>query len=221
MKKLLTLLFITLCSNAIAQEVQNTESLNGTVVIGDAIEQTDVDVTTQPTDAPTDNQPVIKDRSARKGYRGYVNVTPTCVTLRGLFAEVSTTHGKQFNPYLFVGGGVGVMLDYRSNSGEYDYAQFMIPVYVALKGNVGRRMAQFTYGIRAGWAWGKAYLSDLDDNGAPNETYDWCGGFYSNYSVGLRLAFTPQYALRITPEMSTYLGSYLNLTFGLRLGFEF
>lgn len=197
----------------VASDKVSFQTTDGSIVVvsADEVEKISADETYS-TNA---DKNMISTRVARKGYRGYVNITPMDFTFRGLICNITTTHGRQFNPYLFVGGGAGILLKYHDDS-------FIFPVYAAIKGNVGKRVAQFTYGARLGFAFGKEYIGGYySDEGYPYEVYEWCGGLYFSTNIGLRLGFTPQYALRIAPESAIYLGSYLNISMGLRLSFEF
>lgn len=155
---------------------------------------------------------------APEGFRAFVNFVPA----KGFVIEdygfgyswgLSATIGRQFNKSFFMGGGIG--FDMLVDDG-YDY---MIPFYAAIKGNVGERVAQFTYGARMGFAVCEDSYYDYYKNYGYD--YDVTASFYLNLSVGLRLGFTPNFALNITPEMDIYAGGYTNVGIGLRLGFEF
>lgn len=59
-----------------------------------------------------------------KGYRGFVDVSSGYeLESGGVFANISTTHGFQINPRIFVGGGVG--LNFISGSDSFAF----VPVY--------------------------------------------------------------------------------------------
>ena len=47
------------------------------------------------------------------------------------------------------------------------------------------------------------------------------GGLYFNFNLGLRLGFTPQYAMTIKPQLEFLYGGFPTLNFGLNFGFEF
>lgn len=158
---------------------------------------------------------------APEGFRAFVNFVPA----KGFVLEdwgygyswgLSATIGRQFNKSFFLGGGIGFDMLVDEYSYSYDY---MIPFYAAIKGNVGQRVAQFTYGARMGFAVCEDSYYDYDYYyGYGTEV---TASFYLNLSVGLRLGFTPNFALNITPEMDIYAGGYTNVGIGLRLGFEF
>lgn len=158
---------------------------------------------------------------APEGFRAFVNFVPA----KGFVIEdwgygyswgLSATIGRQFNKSFFLGGGIGFDMLVDENSYSYDY---MIPFYAAIKGNVGERVAQFTYGARMGFAVCEDSYYDYDYYYGYD--YDVTASFYLNLSVGLRLGFTPNFALNITPEVDIYAGGYTNVGIGLRLGFEF
>lgn len=159
---------------------------------------------------------------APEGFRAFVNFVPA----KGFVLEdwgygyswgLSATIGRQFNKSFFLGGGIGFDMLVDENSYSYDY---MIPFYAAIKGNVGERVAQFTYGARMGFAVCEDSYYNYDDYYYGYD-YDVTASFYLNLSVGLRLGFTPNFALNITPEVDIYAGGYTNVGIGLRLGFEF
>lgn len=151
---------------------------------------------------------------ATRGYRGTAEVSPLTVSIGGLAFKFGTTHGFQFNHKLFLGGGVGVIKYY--NNDEID-----IPVYIAIQSNVGKNMAQFTYGGRLGISvYSKHYY--LVVNNQPTTTVsEGPGPLYFNFNLGLRLGFTPQYAMTIKPELEVIYCGYPLANLGLNLGFEF
>ena len=53
------------------------------------------------------------------------------------------------------------------------------------------------------------------------EIIEGTGGLYFNLNLGLRLGFTPQYAMTIKPQLELLLGGFPTLNFGLNFGFEF
>ena len=156
----------------------------------------------------------INKRLAAKGYRGFVNYTPLIATFinDGISGSISTTHGYQINHRAFVGAGVG----FHINLGDEGFG-VAIPVYVAFKGNVGERVAQFTYGARVG-------VSYADYGKLGNETSVHNGQTalaYINVNLGLRLGIARYFAIRLTPEVDLFAGKYNIAGAGLRIGFEF
>lgn len=83
-----------------------------------------------------------------------------------------------------------------------------LPVYAAFSGNVGSRVAQFTYGTRLG------FEAVVQDN-----VYV---PFLWNVNVGLRLGFTPTFGLSFAPECSILAGvDFFDVRIGLRIGVDF
>ena len=139
---------------------------------------------------------------AKRGYRGFVDFSPGFyVTGEGAAAfEFSTTHGYQLNHNFFIGAGLGVDI----LTSEYYDASVFVPIFAAFKGNVGSGVAQFTYGTRLGLA-----VGDYTP-------------FLWNVNVGLRLGFTPSFAMNITPDFGLMAdGDYFWARIGLRVGIEF
>lgn len=154
----------------------------------------------------------INRRKAKKGYRGFVAISPGYYVSNGVGSlEISTTHGFQINHYCFVGGGIGVDIigdaeDYLLNS-----SGIAIPIYAAFSGNVGSRVAQFSYGTRIGSCiWSASNIL----SGATSLMW--------NVNVGLRLGFTPTFGLSITPDISLMAASdFFDARIGLRVGIDF
>lgn len=161
---------------------------------------------------PDDNMAEINRHKAKKGYRGFASITPGYYISNGVGSlEISTTHGFQINHYCFVGGGIGVDIigdaeDYLLNS-----SGIAIPIYAAFSGNVGSRVAQFSYGTRIGSCiWSASNIL----SGATSLMW--------NVNVGLRLGFTPTFGLSITPDFSLFAGSnFFDARVGLRIGVDF
>lgn len=151
---------------------------------------------------------------APRGYRGTVEIAPIALSVEGLAMKFNTTHGFQFNHNLFLGGGLGIVTYY--NSDKID-----IPVYIAIQSNVGEKMAQFTYGGRLGVSvYSKHYGTDPEN--IPHETVsEGAGPLYLNLNLGLRLGFSPQYAMTIKPELEVIYWGLPSLNFGINVGFEF
>lgn len=76
-----------------------------------------------------------------KGYRGFVDsdnflgINPGFLTGDGgpstIYTGFTTSHGYQFNPWLYVGGGAGFVynLSWKTHGYHYDDAQYIIPVF--------------------------------------------------------------------------------------------
>lgn len=157
---------------------------------------------------------IVNKRLANKGYRGFVNYTPLIATFinDGISGSISTTHGYQLNHHAFVGGGVG----FHINLGNEGLG-VAIPVYAAFKGNVGNRLAQFTYGARLGVSYADYGNFNSDTSIHNGET----ALAYINVNLGLRLGIARYFAIRLTPEVDIFTGKYSIAGIGLRLGFEF
>ena len=176
---------------------------------------------------------------AKRGYRAFVTIDEGATIMAedidlAPYIGVTTTHGYQINHYLFAGAGFGVNLALHPN-----HTLVRVPVFVEVRTNVGKRVAQFTAGLRAGASF--AVPEPLNPN------TDKTTQFYSQIDFGLRLGFSQKFAMHITPYIaysnykrgndfdndyyysSGYEDSNLEQTFrsiyladiGLRVAFEF
>jgi len=79
-----------------------------------------------------------------KGYRGFVDVFGHMDFSHGIYGgEIATIHGYQGCPYLFIGGGVGNVVDYYElvyqenlNTGNRQYSDLLylrIPIYLDVR----------------------------------------------------------------------------------------
>ena len=169
------------------------------------------------TEATPPTGEVFNKHLAARGYRGFVNYTPLTFTFinQGIAGNISTTHGYQFSHNFFLGGGIAYYAYPFSSCGETD-----VPLYIAIQSNVGEKLAQFTYGGRLGmilyskhdYMNQETYLNEIDEG---------FGGLYFNFNIGLRLGFTPQYAMTIKPQFDLILGRFPCLNLGIGFGFEF
>ena len=142
---------------------------------------------------------------APRGYRGFVDVCPYLGNL-----SVSTTHGFQFCHGFFMGGGIKYM--YTGNSQT-------LPIYLALQSNVSRKKAQFTYGGRLGWV---LFSQERQYNSDGNTVYTITpAGGYLNLNLGVRIAFSQQYAMAIKPELDVTVWKEIALYPSIGIGFEF
>lgn len=137
------------------------------------------------------------------GYRGLYEFANTFGRSEGVTVnriEFTTTQGYQFNPYLFIGGGVGVnvitstVLDDRVD----------VPLYFDIRSTLDMEYSPFI----------DARIGGYVTNG---------GGLYSSVTVGCRFAFSDSYAVNVgvgySWEESKRLPKSEGLT--LRVGFEF
>ena len=235
MKRIITFMLIAICSIGIAsaQRVTTVYLNNGSIIKGELAEYIPGEkVSIQTTDGSlfvynTDEVKSIETPSAtetsvttkhmaRRGYRGMVEFAPFTLSTSGLTLNLSTTHGYQFNHNLFVGGGIGLYSYIFSQAGETD-----VPLYIAIQSNVGEKKAQFTYGARVGtMLYTKHEYTDPADP-TITEINEGTGGLYFNLNLGLRLGFTPQYAMTIKPQLELLLGGFPTLNLGIGFGFEF
>lgn len=151
-------------------------------------------------------------KSSLKGYKGFVE-TGYIFDLSDFDAnrfEVSTTHGYQFNNYLFVGGGIGI--DYYT-----DADLTSVPIFASFRANfTNKRITPFA-DIKTGYAAG-----DVD-------------GAFCTVGLGVRFALAKKMALNLKLEYA-YLEYeqeyYYNSSYyyddsesingiGIKLGFEF
>lgn len=155
--------------------------------------------------------------TAPTGYRGFVDVMLLNLSWQnGLAFNITTSHGYQFNHYAFLGAGIGLDLSYTAGN------ECIIPIFAEFRGNVGKNQLQFTYGARLGTALGTgliSYYDPIDDIYV--DAYQSGAGLYTCASVGLRIAYSPNFAVNLSPEVSLTLGSFSNFSTGFRLGFEF
>lgn len=112
---------------------------------------------------------------SRIGYRGFVDLGGGVGVGDygdGIFS-VSTSHGYQFNPYLFVGAGLGV--DYH-----FDWETMFLPVFADIRGYfIDSRISPFL-GVKIGY-------SPIDGSGV-----------YFNPSVGASFGMSGNFALNVS-----------------------
>ena len=158
-----------------------------------------------------DTNTFIGERSSLRGYKGFIETGFTFdISDYGADrVELLTTHGYQFNNYLFVGGGVGV--NYYTDA---DLASF--PVFASFRANfTNKRITPFG-DIKTGYAFG-------DTEGA-----------FCTVGIGVRLGLAKKKAMNLKLEYtyqeydySGYYGSYYYYEsestsgIGLKVGFEF
>ena len=120
-----------------------------------------------------------------------------CIWGRGY---VSTTHGYQFNNYIFLGGGL--------EFGGYDLNAFTKPIYADLKLNFTNTKVSPFLESKVGSFVGRFY------------------GFYWSETAGIRIGLNKRSAINLGVEFSFhhswkpgYVGSFYGL--GTRIGYEF
>lgn len=214
MKRIITLVVLAVgcVVGATAAESVAQEAIDATAVISQDIDYKD-DADALTTDKEVVPE-VVNKRLAARGYRGFINITPITRTFinEGVSFSASTTHGYQINERFFVGAGAA----FHINLGNEGLG-VAIPAYAAFRGNVGKRLAQFTYGARLGAAYADYGNFNSDTSVHNGETV--LG--YMNVDAGLRLGISRYFAIIITPEVDIFVGKYSVVGVGARLGFEF
>lgn len=221
MKKALLVLFLMVGSITVsfAQNVQEVVYLkNGSVVRGNVIEQVpNVSLKIQTADGSvfayqmSEVDKITKEESRYVGrnyspfnnhsgndigYRGYIDLGYTLGT--GIFAldriELTTSHGYQIIPYLYVGAGAGV-------SYYLDYDSFALPIFANVRAYILDNSISPYVDLKIGYS-----VLDLK-------------GFYMNPSIGCKVyAFNVSagYALQKQKEWDINRGGI-----SLKIGFEF
>ncbi len=147
-----------------------------------------------------------------KGYKGMVETGMTFYEGHSEFStfDISTTHGFQINPHIFVGAGVGY-----SGDEEGDY--HMLPLYAAFRGNIPVNHKFFPFaGARLGYS------------------LDGWEGLYFNPNVGCTYMFNRRLGIDLslgyTLQQVRFSGSLLGFNFNtktslnaftFRLGIQF
>lgn len=147
---------------------------------------------------------------APKGYRGFVEL--------GIANSLvfSTTHGYQFSHSTFLGGGAGYFDNFKPKD-----RQIFVPIYLAIQGNAGKKLAQFTYGARFGILGYHRYYYINSKGDDVLSTSAGITGLYTQLNMGLRLGFTPDFALALKPQMGIMYTGSLFIFLVVNLGFEF
>lgn len=114
----------------------------------------------------------------------------------------STSHGFQFNNYLYFGGGIGFNSFFCDGT-----TRLVVPIFGELRCNfLNRRTTPFVCG-RYGYGFGKIH------------------GSYDSLALGMRLALKNNHSLTAGVEYSVQLdigdNDYSQTNIGFRLGYEF
>ncbi|MEG1585931.1 MAG: hypothetical protein RR346_03575 [Bacteroidales bacterium] len=142
-----------------------------------------------------------------KGYRGMVDLTLGI----GVGADgdnligISTSHGYQFNPYIYLGGGVALNFNYP------DYHIVQVPVFAHLRANFMKTSIAPYADIKMG-------ISMSDSN-----------GFYLAQTVGVRFNLDEKkgmrlgigYTLQQSGEYNYYYDDAMIGSLDIKVGFEF
>ncbi|MDH6355987.1 hypothetical protein M2132_002338 [Dysgonomonas sp. PH5-45] len=116
-------------------------------------------------------------QNRNKGYRGFAdlgahfNIGDT--DAKGTSYNVSTSHGYQFNPHIFLGGGAG--FDYYSDAEEV-----FIPLFANIRLNLLDSKVSPYFDLKAGYSVGQS-----------------CG-IYANPSLGVGIFISPKYVLNLS-----------------------
>ncbi|MDR3143097.1 MAG: hypothetical protein LBU37_15435 [Tannerellaceae bacterium] len=146
------------------------------------------------------------------GYRGFVDLgifTGISNFEFGGFAyEITTSHGYQFNPYIFLGGGLGLQ-SYKkdllkSRQKKDTFTMTTLPIFADFRANVTERGPVIPFaGLKIGSTTGftkikKEVPGEENESESESETKDL--GAYIVPSVGVNVMLTPSFALNFGLE---------------------
>lgn len=146
--------------------------------------------------------------AAQRGYKGFADFGGGFGVnyWAGGFVGLATSHGYQFNPYIFLGAGVGFNYDFGNKS-------IFIPVFADFRYNVLNSNITPIFGTKIGYS-----------------VYDGQGVFF-NPSIGCRFGLSKSFALNLTFNYGLqtekwwdyygYSETILLHTIGFKLGIEF
>lgn len=114
-----------------------------------------------------------------RGYKGFVDFgyTAGVGTYGTGRVELTTSHGFQFNPYLFIGGGTGFQV-------YHEASVTTMPIFADFRANFTKGPVVPFTGLKLG------YTTQLNDDGGL--------GFYCAPSVGVKFMLTHRMALNLT-----------------------
>ncbi len=146
------------------------------------------------------------------GYRGFVDFGGAIGTgdLGDGVVSLSTSHGYQFNPYLFLGAGIG--MEYHTN-----WESFFVPVFADVRGYILPGRISPYVGLKVGYSFGDG------------------SGLYLNPTVGASFMISKKFAMNLSlgynlqkADMDYYYNDYYigeskeNIGgFTIKLGVEF
>jgi len=119
----------------------------------------------------------------QRGYKGMVHAA--WLTMQDDFScEVTTVHGYQFNPYLFVGGGAGVDIfkDAIRKGTNDQRSEFSIPVFADVRGYLLKGGISPYVDAKVGYAF------SCEEDGT---------GIYVAPEIGCRIGFTSHFAINV------------------------
>lgn len=111
------------------------------------------------------HKPVEKSQSSNlksyRGYRGFIDILGHTDFINGIYGgEIATIHGYQGCPYLFIGGGIGHVIEYyiyeykeRLNTGERQWSDLLylrIPIYLDVRVDIPFRFGGPFFDFRMG-----------------------------------------------------------------------
>lgn len=121
-----------------------------------------------------------------RGYHGFLDFGYTIGTgdFHGIGrTDFSTSHGYQFNPYFFLGAGVGYQYCDKADFG-------VIPVFLDARYNMMKGRITPFLGLKAGYSFDTGYDGDeLSEGGL---------GFYCVPSVGVRIILRRNFAANLS-----------------------
>lgn len=125
---------------------------------------------------------------SRNCYRGYVDAGYAIGVGDYEFNrfEINTSHGYQFNPYLFLGAGTGFhfMSSYKTKIDARD-CQVDIPVFANIRCNFSKNKVAPFFDLKGG-----TYINNN-------------GGMYGNASIGFRVAINEKQAVNLSVGYAT------------------
>ena len=134
----------------------------------------------------------MNSKTLRRGYKGSFDIGYefTVGNFDGRLFGVSTSHGFQFNPYIYLGGGLALNY-YHDDFDEDSYG--VIPVFINVRTNFTTSRISPYFDFKTGYS--------------INED----GGFYANPSIGVRFGLGRKLGLNLSASYTyqeVFLGYY-------------
>lgn len=157
-----------------------------------------------------DRYPKRNNSHSLKGYKGFIESGYSFGDEERF--EFNTSHGYQFNNYLFLGGGVGLHY-YPNGISSYDECT-LVPIFVNFRANfINKKITPFA-DVKSGYS-----VGDFE-------------GFYASAGIGARFTLARKMALSIMvsysyQEYEDYYYDYYDYEtyytdgIGVKIGFEF
>ena len=170
-----------------------------------------------PADAQRSNIPMLSSTGnkfgsamnvSERGYHGMVEIGPSFVISGpdGVGFDLSTSHGYDFNPHLFVGGGMGITYipdAYDINDWPGYPDEVMINIYAEIRGYLLRSAVTPYLGLKLG--------SSFYPDGFVGANLE--------AAVGVRWNFSRDYAVNLALLCGSGMRGYGSLC--IKVGFEF